>query len=34
MDYIIIKIKNGYAVTTKEALEDYKKLVFYLMTSQ
>lgn len=24
MEYIIIKIKNGYAVTTKEAFEDMK----------
>lgn len=28
MEYVIIKIKNGYAITTKQALEDYKKTGF------
>lgn len=28
MEYIIIKIKDGYAVTTKKAFENYKKTGF------
>lgn len=28
MEYIIIKIKQGYVVTTKQALNDYKKTGF------
>lgn len=28
MDYVIIKINNGYAVTTKEALKEFKTTGF------